>query len=173
MLCVLVDEEARMKAWKSMAGWALLQCVALGAQAAPDLFYLQNGLDGRGRCLGTRGDTVAMNACVKSPDQQWAVTPGDLPGYDKLRTAGAGEMFCLAAHPDERRNVLAMDTCGKDDNQQWFIERISTVPRRMRLTNRATGRTRCLEAQQTGLKLTPCSRRQAGHLWRSNETPDM
>jgi hypothetical protein len=162
-----------MKRWMTMAGCALLQCAALSAQAAPDLFYLQNGLDGRGRCLATHADTVTMAACAKSPDQQWAVSPGDLPGYDKLRTAGAGEMFCLAAHPDEPKNELAMDTCGKADNQQWAIERISVVPRRMRLTNRATGRTRCLEAQQTGFKLTPCSRRQAGHVWRSNAMPDM
>ena len=90
-----------MKPWMTMAGCALLQCAALSAQAAPDLYYLQNGLDGRGRCLATHADTVAMAACAKSPDQQWAVSPGDLPGYDKLRTAGAGEMFCLAAHPDE------------------------------------------------------------------------
>lgn len=161
-----------MKGW-TMAGWALLQGMALAAQAAPDLFYLQNGLDGRGRCLGTRGDTVAMGACARSPDQQWTIAPGDLPGYDKLQTAGTGATSCLAAHPDEPRTVLAMDTCGKDDNQQWRIERIGYVPRRMRITNRATGRTRCLEAQQTGLKLTPCSRHQAGHVWRSNETPDM
>ena len=41
------------------AGCALLQCAALGAQAVPDVFYLQNDLDGRGRCLGTRGDAVS------------------------------------------------------------------------------------------------------------------
>jgi hypothetical protein len=157
----------------TMAGCTLLQCAALGTLAAPDVFYLQNGLDGRGRCLGTRGDKVAMSACTRSPDQQWMIAPGALPGHDRLQTAGAGDTACLAAHPDEHRNVLAMEPCSDADDQQWYIERIGEVPRRMRLTNRATGRTRCLESVQAGLRLTPCSRRQAGHVWRSLATPDM
>jgi hypothetical protein len=43
----------------------------------------------------------------------------------------------------------------------------------MRLTNRETGATRCLEAVQTGLRMTPCSRRQGGHRWHSNAEPTM
>lgn len=163
-----------MKSWRWIGGCALLPLALQGAHAAaPDVTYLQNGLDGRGRCLATGNDKVGMEACDKSPGQQWIVTPGDLPGYNKLQTAGAGEMYCLTAQPNDRRNAVAMTTCGKADAQQWFIERVSNVPKRMRLTNRETGRTRCLESQQTGLKLTPCSRNQAGHLWRSDYLPTM
>jgi hypothetical protein len=162
-----------MKNWIWMAALSLLPLAPLHADAAPDLSYLQNALDGRGRCLASAGDNVAMAACDKSAGQQWVVAPGDLPGYNRLQTAGAGEMYCLTAQPDDRKNAVTMATCGKADTQQWFIERISNVPRRMHLTNAATGRTRCLESQQTGLKLTPCSRNQAGHVWRSDYLPTM
>ena len=161
-----------MKTWMKLSSYALLTTLTAAAHAAPDTFYLQNGLDGRGRCLGTRDTTAAMAACDRSPAQQWSVAPGDLPGHNKLRTASADDT-CLAVHPDAHRNVLAMDACAATDDQQWYLERLSEVPRRMRLTNRATGRTRCLEALQTGFRMTPCSRRQAGHYWRSETTPDM
>lgn len=155
------------------AALALLQLAASPAFAAPDTSYLQNELDGRGRCLGTAGPDVAMLACDKSPTQQWFVTRGALPGFDKFHTVADGESVCLAVHPDDSKNVLAMEACSQADNQQWTVKRLNEVPRLMQLTNRETGATRCLEAVQTGLKLTPCGRRQNGHRWHSNYTPTM
>ena len=160
------------------AALALLNLAAAPAfAAAPDVHYLQNELDGRGRCLGTAGPSIAMLACDQSPTQQWFVSRGDLPGFDKFHTVADGESVCLTLHPDDRKNVLAMEACGKADNQQWRIvelsKRLSEVPRQMMLTNRETGATRCLEAVQTGLKMTPCSRRQGGHRWHSNYEPTM
>jgi hypothetical protein len=69
--------------------------------------------------------------------------------------------------------ILAMESCGQADNQQWYVERLSDVPRLTRLTNRETGATRCLEAVQTGFKMTPCSRHQGGHRWHSNYEPTL
>jgi hypothetical protein len=155
------------------AALALLHVAASPAFAAPDINYLQNGLDGRGRCLGTAGPSVAMIACNEAPTQQWFVTRGELPGFDKFHTVADGQSVCLAVHPDDSRNVLAMETCSQADSQQWYVERVSDVPREMRLTNRETGATRCLEAVQTGLRMTPCGRRQNGHRWRSNTIPTM
>jgi hypothetical protein len=156
------------------AALALLHFAAIPAlAAAPDINYLQNELDGRGRCLGTAGPSVAMLACDKSPTQQWFATRGDLPGFEKFHTVADGASVCLTLRPDDKKNPLAMETCGKADNQQWYVERLSDVPRLMRLTNRETGATRCLEAVQTGLKMTPCSRRQGGHRWHSNYEPTM
>jgi hypothetical protein len=153
---------------------ALLNLSAAPAfAAAPDINYLQNELDGRGRCLGTAGPSVAMLACDQSPTQQWFVSRGDLPGFGKFHTVADGGSVCLTLHPDDKKNVLAMEACGAADSQQWYVERLSDVPRLMRLTNRDTGATRCLEAVQTGLKMTPCSRRQGGHRWHSNYTPTM
>jgi len=152
---------------------ALLGLVAAPSFAAPDTNYLQNELDGRGHCLGTAGPGVAMMACNKSPTQQWFVTRGELPGFDKFHTVADGETVCLAVHPNERKNVLAMEPCSQADSQQWTIERVSEVPRQMRLTNRETGATRCLEAVQTGVRMTPCSSRQPGHRWHSNYEPTM
>lgn len=157
---------------------ALLHLAAAPAfAAAPDIHYLQNELDGHGRCLGTAGPSVAMLACDQSPTQQWFVTRGDLPGFEKFHTVADGESVCLTLRPDDDKNVLAMEACGKADNQQWRIEhpgaRRSEAPRLVRLTNRDTGATRCLEAVQTGLKITPCGRRQAGHRWHSNTSPTM
>lgn len=153
--------------------YTFFQLAAAPAFAAPDVNYLQNELDGRGHCLGTAGPSVAMIACTKAPTQQWFVTRGELPGFDKFHTVADGESVCLAVHPNEGKNVLAMEPCGPADNQQWFVERVSDVPREMRLTNRETGATRCLEAVQTGLKMTPCGRRQGGHRWHSNYIPTM
>ncbi|MGJ7914196.1 hypothetical protein ACI48D_01765 [Massilia sp. LXY-6] len=160
------------------AALTLLNLASIPAfAAAPDINYLQNELDGRGRCLGTAGPGVAMLACDKSPTQQWFVTRGDLPGFDKFHTVADGESVCLAVHPEDRKNVLAMEPCGRADKQEWRIdflsERLSDVPRLMRLTNRETGATRCLEAVQTGLKMTPCGRRQNGHRWHSNYEPTL
>ena len=155
------------------AALALLQLAASPAFAAPDTSYLQNELDGRGRCLGTAGPDVAMLACDKSPTQQWFVTRGELPGFDRFHTVADGESVCLAVHPDDSKNVLAMEACSQADNQQWDVQRLNEAPRLMQLTNRKTGATRCLEAVQTGLKLTPCGRRQNGHRWHSNYTPTM
>jgi hypothetical protein len=152
---------------------ALLGFSAVPAFAAPDANYLQNELDGRGRCLGTAGPGVAMIACDESPTQKWFASRGDLPGFEKFHTMADGESVCLAVHPDDPKNVLAMEPCSSADNQQWHLKRLSDVPRRLLFTNRATGATRCLEALQTGLKLTPCGRRQNGHLWHSNYTPTM
>jgi hypothetical protein len=152
---------------------ALLGLAAAPAFAAPDTKDLQNELDGRGRCLGTAGPAVAMIACNEAPTQQWFVTRGELPGFDKFHTVADGVTVCLAVHPAESKNMLAMEACGPADNQQWTVERLSDVPRQMLLTNRATGATRCLEALQTGLKMTPCGRRQNGHRWHSNSTPTM
>ena len=152
---------------------AFLHFAASPAFAAPDINYLQNELDGRGRCLGTAGPGVAMLACDKSPAQQWFVTRGDLPGFDKFHTVADGETICLTVHPDDPKALLAMEACSQAENQQWTIERLSDVPRLMRLTNRETGATRCLEAVQTGLRMTPCSRRQGGHRWHSNYIPTM
>jgi hypothetical protein len=76
-------------------------------------------------------------------------------------------------HPNDSKNVLAMESCSQAENQQWYVERLGDVPRLMRLTNRETGATRCLEAVQTGLKMTPCSRRQSGHRWHSNYEPTL
>jgi hypothetical protein len=156
------------------AALVLLNIAAAPAFAAgPDVNYLQNALDGRGRCLGTAGPAVAMVACTKSPAQQWFVTRGELPGFDKLHTVGDGTSICLALHPDDPKNVLAMESCSQGGNQQWYVERVSDVPRVTRLTNRETGATRCLEAVQTGLKMTPCSRHQSGHRWQNNYEPTM
>lgn len=155
------------------AALVLLQVAAAPAFATPDVDYLQNELDGRGRCLGTAGPRVDMMACNKSPTQQWFATRGELPGFDQFHTVADGDTVCLAVHPNERRNVLAMEPCSRADNQQWYIERLSDVPRRMRLTNRETGATRCLEAVQTGIRMTPCSRHQNGHRWHSNYEPTM
>jgi hypothetical protein len=155
------------------AALALLHVAASPAFAAPDITYLQNELDGRGRCLGTAGPGVAMLACSQGPAQQWFVTRGDLPGFDKFHTVADGETVCLAVHPDDPKNLLAMEACSQAENQQWRVERLSDVPRLMRLTNRETGATRCLEAVQTGLRMTPCSRRQAGHRWHGNYIPTM
>jgi hypothetical protein len=69
--------------------------------------------------------------------------------------------------------MLAMEPCGQADRQQWYVERVSEAPRVMRMTNRETGATRCLEAVQTGMKMTPCSRRQNGHSWYVNYEPTM
>ncbi|MGO4476759.1 hypothetical protein AB4Z32_10955 [Massilia sp. 2TAF26] len=151
----------------------LLEAAAAPAFAAPDVNYLQNELDGRGRCLGTAGPDVAMMACNKSPTQQWFATRGELPGFDKFHTVADGETVCLAAHPNDRKNVLVMEPCSRADSQQWTIERLSDVPRQMLLTNRETGATRCLEALQTGIRMTACSRRQNGHRWHSNYEPTM
>lgn len=142
--------------------------------AEPDANYLQNGLDGRGRCLTVDAKgTVAMAACNKSPNQQWVVGQGDIPGFRKLHTLAGGGDMCLSVHPDNRKNVLAMDSCSNADNQQWNIERMKTGPFISPLANRETGATRCLEAVQTGLKMTQCSRQQPGHRWQSNYEPTM
>jgi hypothetical protein len=141
--------------------------------AAPDIHYRQNDLDGHGRCLGTAGPSVAMIACDKSPTQQWFVTRGELPGFDKFHTVADGESVCLTLRPDDSKNPLAMEACGAADNQQWRIEHLRGVPREMRLTNRETGATRCLEAAHPGLKMTPCGGRQGGHRWHGNTTPAM
>jgi hypothetical protein len=163
--------QARLIAATALALLNLSAAPAFAAQ--PGISYLQNELDGRGRCLGTAGPSVAMLACDQSPTQQWFVTRGDLPGFDKFHTMADGASVCLTLHPDDKKNVLAMEACGTADNQQWHVERLSDVPRLMRLTNRDTGATRCLETVQTGLKMTPCSRRQGGHRWHSNYTPTM
>jgi hypothetical protein len=156
------------------AALALLNLAAAPAfAAAPDIHYLQNDLDGHGRCLGTAGPSVAMIACDKSPTQQWFVTRGALPGFDKFHTVADGESVCLTLRPDDGKNVLAMEACGAADNQQWRIEHLSGAPRQMHLINRDTGATRCLEAVQAGLKMTSCGRRQGGHRWHSNPTPAM
>jgi hypothetical protein len=157
----------------ALALLGLLGFAASPAFAGPDINYLQNELDGRGRCLGTAGPAVAMITCNEAPTQQWFATRGDLPGFEKFHTVADGETVCLAVHPDERRNVLAMEPCGRADNQQWYVDRLSDVPRQLRLTNRATGATRCLEAVQTGLRMTSCGRGQSGHRWHSNYTPTM
>jgi hypothetical protein len=114
-----------------------------------------------------------MAACDQSASQQWVLTPGDLPGYARFHTVADGADRCLAAQPADSKNVLRMVACGKEEAQEWYVERQGHVPRRMHLTNRASGSTRCLEAQQTGIKLTPCGRRQPGHQWRSETTPTM
>jgi hypothetical protein len=156
------------------AALALLNLAAAPAfAAAPDVHYLQNELDGRGRCLGTAGPSVAMLACNESPNQQWFVSRGDLPGFDKFHTVADGQSVCLTLRADDSKNLLAMEACGTADNQQWFIEHLGDAPRVMRVTNRETGATRCLEAVQTGLKMTPCGRRQGGHRWHSNTSPAM
>ena len=50
------------------AALAVLDLAAAPAFAAPpDINYLQNDLDARGRCLGTAGPSVAMLACNQSP----------------------------------------------------------------------------------------------------------
>ena len=156
-----------------LAALAALQLLAIPAFAADDITYLQNALDGRGRCLGSSEGAVAMQACDKSPSQQWLLTLGDLPGYVKFHTVGDGAGACLEADPNERKNVLHMAACNKGDAQQWYVGGQNHVPRRLQLSNRAAGPVRCLEAQQTGIKLTPCSRRQPGHQWRSDYIPTM
>jgi hypothetical protein len=152
---------------------ALFHLAASPAFAAPDITYLQNDLDGRGRCLGTAGPSVAMMACTQAPTQQWFATRGELPGFDKFHTMADGESVCLAVHPNDSKNTLAMEPCSKADSQQWYLERVSDVPRQMRLTNRETGATRCLEAVQTGMRVTPCGRSLEGHRWHSNYIPTM
>jgi hypothetical protein len=150
---------------------ALLNLSAAPAfAAAPDINYLQNELDGRGRCLGTAGPSVAMLACDQSPTQQWFASRGDLPGYEKLHTVADGESVCLTLRPDDTKNLLAMEACGAADNQQWYVARLRNP---LRLINRESGATRCLEAVQTGLRMTPCGRRQAGHRWHSDYIPTM
>jgi hypothetical protein len=114
-----------------------------------------------------------MIACSESPAQQWFATRGDLPGYGKFHTVADGESVCLTLRPEDKKNLLAMEACGSADNQEWYVRRLSEVPRRMMLSNRETGATRCLEAVQTGLRMTPCGRRQVGHRWHSNYTPTL
>ena len=156
------------------AALAIVNLTATPAFAAgPDINYLQNELDGRGRCLGTAGPSVAMLACDQSPTQQWYVSRGDLPGFEKFHTVADGPSVCLTLRPEDKKNLLAMEACGAADNQQWYVKRLSEVPRRMMLSNRETGATRCLEAVQTGLRMTPCGRRQGGHYWHSNYTPTL
>ena len=150
-----------------------LPLLAAPAFAADEITYLQNGLDGRGHCLASARGAVGMATCDKSAPQQWMLTPGDLPGYTKFHTVADGADLCLAAQPADKKNVLHMVACGKGEAQQWYVERQGDVPRRMHLTNRAAGSTRCLEVQQTGIKLTQCSRKQPGHQWRSEYTPTM
>ena len=162
-----------MQARLIAAALALLHAAASPAFAAPDINYLQNELDGRGRCLGTAGPGVAMLACDQGPTQQWFVTRGDLPGFDKFHTVADGETVCLAVHPKDPKNLLAMEACSQAENQQWSVDRLSDVPRVMRLSNRQTGATRCLEAVQTGLRMTPCLRHQGGHRWHGNAIPTM
>jgi hypothetical protein len=154
------------------AALVLLNLSMAHAVPAPDYNYLQNALDGRGRCLGAAGDRVAMAACAKSPNQQWITAAGDLPGYNRLTTLGEPQL-CLAVQPGNRRNQVAMAPCSADAGQQWYLVRLGEATGRLRITNRAIGQTRCLEAQQTGLKLTPCSRRQAGHFWHADYLPTM
>jgi hypothetical protein len=165
--------QSRLIAAASTAAFALLGFAAGPAFAAPDANYLQNQLDGRGRCLGTAGPAVAMIACDKSPTQQWFSTRGAVPGFEQFHTVADGASVCLAVHQDDRKNMLAMEPCGQADRQQWYVERVSESPRVMRMTNRETGATRCLEAVQTGMKMTPCSRRQNGHSWYVNYEPTM
>ena len=156
------------------AALALLNLAAAPVFAAgPDIRYLQNELDGRGRCLGTAGPTVAFIACAESPTQQWFVSRGDLPGFDKFHTVADGESVCLSLRPEDSKNPLAMEACGTADNQQWFVEHPGGSGRQLRLVNRETGAARCLEAVQAGLKMTPCSRRQGGQRWHSNASPAM
>src|SRR5690348_14518912 len=91
------------------AAFALLGLLGLSAGpafAAPDSNYLQNELDGRGRCLGTAGPSVAMIACNEAPTQQWFASRGELPGFEKFHTVADGETVCLAVRPDKRGNVL-------------------------------------------------------------------
>ncbi|WP_296945036.1 RICIN domain-containing protein [uncultured Massilia sp.] len=155
------------------AALAALNLLAAPAFAADEITYLQNALDGRGRCLASAHGAVAMAACDQSPAQQWVLTPGALPGYVTFHTVADGAGTCLEAQPADGKNVLHMVACGKADAQQWYVARQGYVPRRMHLTNRAAGSTRCLEAQQAGIKLTPCGRKQPGHQWRSESTPTM
>lgn len=157
----------------AVAAFALLHAAATPAVAAPNANYLQNELDGRGRCLGTAGPEVAMMACATAPTQQWFTTRGELPGSEKFHTVADGVSVCLAVHPEGRRNPLAMEACSQADNQQWYVERLSDTPRLTRLTNRETGATRCLEAVQTGMRMTPCGRGQSGHRWHSNYEPTL
>jgi hypothetical protein len=164
---------SRLIAAASTAAFALLGFAASPAFAAPDANYLQNQLDGRGRCLGTAGPAVGMIACDRSPTQQWYSTRGAVPGFEQFHTLADGESVCLAVHQDDSKNVLAMEACGQADRQQWYVERVSEAPRVMHLTNRETGATRCLEAVQTGFKMTPCSRRQNGHGWHVNYEPTL
>jgi hypothetical protein len=60
---------------------ALLNIASVPALAASDGNYLQNALDGGGRCLGTAGPSVAMMDCDRSPTQQWLATPDDVRSY--------------------------------------------------------------------------------------------
>jgi hypothetical protein len=158
----------------AIAALAILHLAPLPAFAAgPDANYLQNGLDGRGQCLTAADGKVAMGTCTKSANQQWVVSQGDIPGFSKVHTVEDGAAMCLTVQPENDKNVLAMDSCGNADNQQWRVKRAKTGPFVLPLTNRATGATRCLEAVQTRLKMTPCSRQQPGHRWQSNYEPTM
>ena len=49
-----------------------------------------------------------MQACSKSPDQQWVLGKGSVPSYATLHTMGGGAGACMAVHPNQRRNVLSM-----------------------------------------------------------------
>jgi len=138
--------QARLIAAAALAIFNLAAAATPALAAGPDYNYLQNELDGRGRCLGTSGDKVAMTACDKSAAQQWVVGQGDIPGFSKLHTMAGGAAACLTVHPGAPKNVLSWDSCGKADNQQWYVERLPAGGRLSRLTNRETGATRCLEA---------------------------
>jgi hypothetical protein len=152
---------------------AALQLLAAPAFAAEPFTYLQNALDGRGRCLAGAHGAVAMAACNQSGAQQWVLTPGDLPGYVKFHTMADGANLCLEAQSGDRRNVLHMVACNKEDAQQWYVAGHGPVSHRLQLTNRAAGSMRCLEALQTGIRLTPCGLRQPGQHWRSEAIPTM
>ncbi|QJE01275.1 RICIN domain-containing protein [Massilia forsythiae] len=138
--------------------------------AAADITYLQNGLDLRGQCLGAEGEHVAMNKCDKSPSQQWVTVRGDIPGYFKLQTVAGGQAACLSASTTTGTDAIHMAPCGKGKDQQWILK--GGVPRMM-FTNRATGNERCLQAVQTGFKLSTCERSEPGHFWRGSWEPTM
>jgi hypothetical protein len=160
---------------RSALAFALCMSAAASTSAfaaAPEITYLQNAFDGRAKCLGA-GDTVAMAECDKSAAQQWVLERGAQPGYFRVHTVAGGDAACLMLDPAKPKDLVSMAACSDAPGQQWGVERSASAPYNMQFTNRATGKTRCLESIATGLKITSCERKARGHLWAAQWSPTM
>lgn len=150
--------------------------------AAPDTTFLQNAFDGRAKCLAADKDTVQMAQCDKSAAQQWVLERSPLPGYFRVHTVGGGAEQCLAVNTSGNGAAVRMAACSNADNQQWAVQRSAMLaPGQtsgeaggiLQFTNQATGKTRCLESMGSGLKISPCDRRELGHRWLAQWSPTM
>lgn len=145
--------------------------------------FLQNAFDGRAKCLAANQDAVRMAQCDKSAAQQWMLErSGSLPGYFRVHTVGGGAAQCLTVDTSGSGAAVRMAACSDADNQQWAVQRSAMLaPGQtsgeaggiLQFTNQATGKTRCLESMGSGLKISPCDRRELGHRWLPQWSPTM